>query len=278
MSRTQEPPVATETHVSRRSLAKLGATIGVLAICAIGVTLLVGGAGSTAPVSGFQIVNAYPHDPQAFCQGLVFENGQLFEGTGQNGTSSLRLVELETGRVLKHVPIDRRYFAEGITLLNESIYQLTWRARQAFVFDRDTLAYKKTFRYRGEGWGLTHDGTHLIMSDGSSTLRFFDPETFTQVRRLPVRDGRTPISKLNELEFVKGEILANIWYSDRIARISPDDGRVLGWIDLALLWPKRQRPSREHVLNGIAYDEAGDRLFVTGKNWPKLYEIRVVDP
>ena len=163
-------------------------------------------------------------------------------------------------------------------MFGDSIYQLTWTSRQAFVFDRETLAYKKTFRYRGEGWGLTNDGTHLIMSDGTSALRFLDPDTFQEIRRLPVLDGRKRITKLNELEYVKGEIYANIWYSDRIARISPDDGRVLGWIDLSTLWPQRLRPDREHVLNGIAYDKQNDRLFVTGKNWPKLYEIRVVDP
>jgi len=221
-------------------------------------------------------VNAYPHDPRAFCQGLVIHDGVLYEGTGQYGSSALREVDLKTGRVIKQFTLDRQFFGEGITLMGDSLYQLTWRARQAFVFDRETFEYQKTFRYRGEGWGLTHDGTHLIMSDGTSTLRFLDPQTFKEVRRVSVRNGRRRIDQLNELEYVDGEIYANIWKSDVIARISPADGRILGWIDLTPLWPARQRPDPEAVLNGIAWDAENNRLFVTGKHWPRLYEIRVV--
>lgn len=279
MSDIQESPAETAASAIQRSPVTWVIIACVLMCGALGVAALLASVSrTTTKVAGFQVVNVFPHDPQAFCQGLVYDNGQLYEGTGENGTSSLRLVELDTGRVLKHVPLDRRFFGEGITLLGDSIYQLTWKSRRAFVFDRETLAYQRTLQYRGEGWGLTHDGTHLIMSDGSSTLRFLDPATFKEVRKVFVRDGRRRISNLNELEFVKGEIYANIWHSDRIARIAPDDGRILGWIDLSTLWPQRVRPGREHVLNGIAYDEQGDRLFVTGKNWPKLYEIRVVNP
>ena len=230
---------------------------------------------ATAPVDGAEVVNSYPHDPLAFTQGLAIADGQLYEGTGQYGTSTLRHVDLETGKVLKNVALQRQYFGEGITIWKDSIIQLTWKRRRAFVFDRETLAYRKAFKYAGEGWGLTHDGTHLIISDGSSRLRFVDPETFREVRRVTVHEGRRRIEDLNELEYVEGEIYANVWYNDSIARISPKDGSVLGWIDLHRLWPVAQRPTREHVLNGIAYDAEQKRLFVTGKNWPRLYEIRV---
>jgi len=250
----------------------------VVTSCGAGVAaLLAGGVGAAPPVYDFEVVNAYPHDNGAFCQGLVYYDGMLYEGTGQYGASSLRQVELETGRVLKQFALDRQYFGEGITIVGDSLYQLTWKARRAFVFDPKTFEYRQTLSYRGEGWGLTHNGTHLIMSDGTSTLRFLDPATFKEVRRITVRNGRRRISQLNELEYVDGEIYANIWKSDAIARIAPDDGRVVGWIDLSSLWPARKRPDTEAVLNGIAYDAEGKRLFVTGKNWPRLYEIRLVE-
>jgi glutaminyl-peptide cyclotransferase len=266
-------PAAQRPRSTRLRLAGLGVVIcGVAGVAA----LLAGGERGEVPVDGFEVVNTYPHDARAFCQGLAIDDGKLYEGTGQYGASSLREVELETGRVIRQFALDRQFFGEGITLMDDSIYQLTWRARQAFVFDRETLEYKGTLRYRGEGWGLTHDGTHLIMSDGTSTLRFLDPATFSEVRRVSVRDGRRRIDQLNELEYVEGEIYANIWKSDFIARISPADGRILGWIDLTALWPLRQRPDAEAVLNGIAWDAQQQRLFVTGKHWPRLYEIRVV--
>ncbi|WP_218934743.1 glutaminyl-peptide cyclotransferase [Rosistilla ulvae] len=231
---------------------------------------------TTTPIASFQVVNVYPHDAGAFTQGLAVADGRMYEGTGQYGTSSLRRVDLATGNVLQSISLNRDLFGEGITVWKDSIIQLTWKKRRAFVFDRETFQHRKTLRYAGEGWGLTHDGTHLIMSDGSPRLRFLDPDTFKELRQITVHDGRRRIDDLNELEFVEGEIFANVWYNDSIARISPQDGRVLGWIDLHALWPANQRPSREHVLNGIAYDRDAKRLFVTGKNWPKLYEVRIV--
>ncbi|MEZ6091150.1 MAG: glutaminyl-peptide cyclotransferase [Pirellulaceae bacterium] len=228
------------------------------------------------PVWSFRIVNTFPHDPAAFTQGLSIVDGKLFEGTGQYGSSTLRRVELETGKVLQSISLNRQYFGEGIAAWNDSIIQLTWKRRRAFVFDRETFAHRGTLRYGGEGWGLTHDGTHMIMSDGTARLRFLNPETFEEVRSITVHDGRRRIDDLNELEFVEGGIYANIWYNDAIARISPIDGRLLGWIDFQQLWPVRQRPSREHVLNGIAYDADNKRLFVTGKYWPNLYEVEII--
>ncbi len=248
-----------------------------VSLCCVAGLMAVGRS-TSVPVHLVEIVNTFPHDPNAFCQGLVYADGRLFEGTGQYGKSSLREVDLETGRVLRHVNLQDKIFGEGITLWDNSIVQLTWKQRRAYMYDLDTFTYQKTFRYQGEGWGLTHDGTHLIMSDGSATLRFIDPTTFKEVRRISVRDGRRLIGKLNELEYVNGEIYANVWYSDMIARISSEDGRLLGWLDLRPLWPARTRPTKEHVLNGIAYDNTSGRLFVTGKNWPRLYEIRVLEP
>lgn len=229
----------------------------------------------SVPTSGFTLVASYPHDAAAFTQGLVIDQGQLYEGTGKYGRSHLRLVDLSSGNVLRSVALNQNYFGEGITVWKDSIIQLTWKSGYAFVFDRDTFEYRKAMRYTGEGWGLTHDGTHLIMSDGTSRLRFLDPETFKVVRQVRVHQGRRSVGDLNELEFVDGEIFANVWYKDLIARISPVDGSILGWIDLRRLWPADQRPTREHVLNGIAYDTKTKRLFVTGKNWPKLFEIQL---
>ena len=227
-------------------------------------------------VTGFRVIAEYPHDAAAFTQGLVFTDGRLYEGTGKKGESTLRRIELASGRIEQIVPLDSAYFGEGITILDGKIYQLTWQNRLGIVYDQQTLNPLSTFRYTGEGWGLTHDGKRLILSDGTSTLRLIDPKTFEVVKRLKVRAANGLVDNLNELEFRKGEILANIWYSDRIARISPETGEVLGWIDLTSLYPVRQRSSKEDVLNGIAYDEANDRLLVTGKNWPKVYEIEVV--
>ena len=226
-------------------------------------------------ITPYRVVADFPHDPAAFSQGLVIVDGQLYEGTGKKGESTLRKVDLKTGRVEVFVPLDRSYFGEGITILNDRIYQLTWENHLGFVYDLKTLKQLRTFRYSGEGWGLANDGKHLIMSDGTAILRFLDPQSFEVVKRVRVRSSQGQVDKLNELEYVKGEILANIWYEDRIARISPETGEVLGWIDLSSLYPARQR-SREDVLNGIAYDEASGRLFVTGKNWPKLYEIELL--
>ncbi len=223
-----------------------------------------------------QVVNEYPHDAQAYTQGLVFVDGQLYEGTGKKGQSTVRRVDLQTGRVEQQVSIDGRLFGEGITAWEDSLVQLTWQANVGMVYDRKTFEQRRKFRYSGEGWGITHDGRHLIVSDGTSTLRFLDPETYKVVRRITVRSGGRRVRHLNELEFVEGEVLANVWYKDYIVRISPTSGEVTGYLDLSRVWPPSRRPNREAVLNGIAYDAVGKRLFVTGKNWPRLYEIRLV--
>lgn len=223
----------------------------------------------------YRVVNTYPHDPSAFTQGLVYHDGHLFESTGLHGESTLRKVRLETGEVLERRALDARYFAEGLTAWQDRLVQLTWQAGRGFVYDLDSLDVVRTFDYTGEGWGLTHDGTRLLMSDGSSTLRWLDPGTFAERGRLAVLDRGSPVSQLNELEYVRGEIWANIWQADRIARISPETGDVIGWVDLAGILPAGERLHADAVLNGIAYDEAGDRLFVTGKLWPKLFEIRI---
>jgi glutamine cyclotransferase len=230
-----------------------------------------------AAVDGYQIVRSFPHDPQAFTQGLSYHEGFLYEGTGLNGQSSIRKVKLETGEVLQIQRIDQQYFGEGITIWQHSVVQLTWQSQIGFVYDLGTFQRKRTFPYRGEGWGLTHDGKRLIMSDGQpdSTLRYIDPATMKEAGRLPVRDGDRPVAGLNELEFVKGEIFANVWQTERIARISPTTGQVTGWIDLRGLLSPREAANVD-VLNGIAYDAAGDRLFVTGKLWPRVFEIRVI--
>jgi glutamine cyclotransferase len=229
------------------------------------------------PVYGYQIVRSYPHDPHAFTQGLVYHAGFLYEGTGLNGRSSIRKVKLESGEVLQIQNLDQQYFGEGITVWQDSIVQLTWQSQIGFVYDLATFGRKRSFAYRGEGWGLTHDGTRLIMSDGQpdGTLRYIDPLTMKEAGRLPVRDGTRPVVGLNELEFIKGEIFANVWNTHRIARISATTGQVTGWIDLTGLLSPREAVNVD-VLNGIAYDAIGDRLFVTGKLWPRVFEIRVI--
>jgi glutaminyl-peptide cyclotransferase len=236
-----------------------------------------GTAVAPAPVHGFRVVRSYPHDRQAFTQGLEFVDGVLYESTGLNGRSGIRKVNLETGQVLQIQPLDASYFGEGITVWKNRIVQLTWQSGLGFVYDRQTLQQQRTFRYSGEGWGLTHDGTRIIMSDGSDNgaLRLLDPESLKQVGTLMVKDGGRPVGKLNELEFVKGQIYANVWQSERIAVISPASGRVTAWIDLHGLLDPREAAGVD-VLNGIAYDAKGDRLFVTGKLWPRLFEIQVV--
>jgi glutaminyl-peptide cyclotransferase len=228
------------------------------------------------PVAGYQVVRVYPHDPNAFTQGLQFVDGVLYEGTGLNGRSSIRKVKLETGEVLQKRDVPAQHFGEGITVWKTDLIELTWQSQVALVYDRDTFQQYRTFNYSGEGWGLTHDGVNLIMSDGTDYLRFLDPATFEVRRRVRVMVGDAPLRNLNELEYVKGEVLANIWTTDYIARIAPATGRVLGYIDLRGLLTASERPS-DGVLNGIAYDAQRDRLFVTGKLWPKLFEIRIVN-
>ncbi len=234
-------------------------------------------ASAEAPVYSYRVVRAYPHDPNAFTQGLIYLNGFLYEGTGLNGRSTLRKVKLETGQVLQEKRIEEQYFGEGVTDWGNELIQLTWQTGVGFVWDRGTFTLKKKFSYAGEGWGLTHDATRLILSDGSPVLRFLDPVTLAEKGRLVVLDGRRPVANLNELEMVKGEIWANIWQTERIARISPQTGQVLGWIDMrGLLRPEEMRDI--DVMNGIAYDAKGDRLFVTGKLWPKLFEVKITGP
>ena len=227
------------------------------------------------PVYGYQVVRAFPHDPRAFTQGLQYLDGVLFEGTGQVGQSSIRRVELETGKVLQQRDVPAPHFGEGITVWKNDLIELTWQTHVAFVYDRKTFEPKKQFRYPGEGWGLTHDGVNLIMSDGTNELRVLDPVTFAEKRRIKVTAAGEPLRELNEVEFVKGEIFANIWQTDYVARIAPDTGKVTGYIDLRGLLSSAER-ARTDVLNGIAYDAEHDRLFVTGKWWPKLFEIKLV--
>jgi glutamine cyclotransferase len=224
----------------------------------------------------YRIVHAYPHDQQAFTQGLLYIDGHLYESTGINGKSSLREEDVETGRILQFHDVPSQYFAEGLTDWGTTLVQLTWQSHVALVYDRITFHHLRSFQFEGEGWGLTHDAKSLILSDGSATLRFFDPDTFRETRRITVKDHGKPVLQLNELEFIHGQIYANIWHVDRIVRIAPATGKVLGWIDLSGLLPSSEHANAEAVLNGIAYDAAHDRLFVTGKLWPKLFEIKIL--
>ena len=236
---------------------------------------------ATAPASehvdGYEVVHVYPHDAKAFTQGLIYVDGHLYESTGLAGRSSLRMVDVTTGQVLQKHNVPTEFFAEGLTEWGSNLIQLTWQAHKGFVYDRFSFSLQRTFPYKGEGWGLTHDATRLILSDGTAYLRFLDPKTFRETARVHVTDeaGRG-VESLNELEYIHGEIYANIWQTDKIARISPATGKVLGWIDLSGIIDKRELQGEGAVLNGIAYDAVGDRIFVTGKLWPKLFEIRVV--
>jgi len=228
-------------------------------------------------IQGYEIVHTYPHDPRAFTQGLLYVDGHLYESTGLRGQSSIRMLDLNTGRVLQKYDLPADYFGEGLTDWGSTLVQLTWQAHKGFVYDRFSFALLRTFSYAGEGWGLTHDDKQLIMSDGTSYLRFLDPKSFRETRRIHVStENGQEIPDLNELEYVRGEIYANIWHSDRIARISPKTGKLLGWIDLNGLRDPSTTANPDAVLNGIAYDAKENRLFVTGKLWPKLYEIKVV--
>lgn len=228
------------------------------------------------PVDTYRIVHDYPHDSNAFTQGLIYLNGHLYESTGIQGRSSLREEDLETGRVLKYQALPSRYFGEGLTNWGNTLIQLTWQSHVALVYDLKTFRFQRTIHCPYEGWGLTQDGKDLILSDGSAKLYFLDPANFHEVRRITVTDRGSPIDQLNELEYIHGQIYANIWHKNRIAVISPANGNVLRWIDLTGLLPPGSVSDPEAVLNGIAYDPAHDRLLVTGKLWPKIYEIKLV--
>jgi glutaminyl-peptide cyclotransferase len=232
-------------------------------------------AAEQTPVYGYEIVNTFPHDADAFTQGLVFHDGALIESTGLERHSTLRRVELQTGKVLQRVDVPAQFFAEGLTLFGGKLYQLTWKAEKGFVYDPQTFEKTGEFAYVGEGWGLTHDADSLILSDGTDKLRFIDPNSYQVKRTISVMDSGRPVYRLNELEYVRGEVYANVWHQNRVARIDPQTGRVKGWIDLSGLLKSGEVSDEEAVLNGIAYDEAGDRLFVTGKLWPKLFEVRL---
>jgi glutamine cyclotransferase len=254
-----------------------------LRVTAIAATLIVApsivqfaaGRQTAVPVYRYQVVKSYPHDRQAFTQGLVYFDGFLYEGTGLNGQSAIRKVRLESGEVLQQRRIDDKYFGEGIAVWGKTLVQLTWRSEVGFVYDLASFEPIRIFRFTGEGWGLTHDGKRLIMSDGTPTLRFLDSVTFKETGSLTVKDRGVPVDDLNELEIVKGEIFANVWQSHRIARISPKTGQVTGWIDLSGLLSPREAIGVD-VMNGIAYDATDDRLFVTGKLWPRVFEVRVI--
>ena len=230
--------------------------------------------GDTPRTYGYEVVHEYPHDPSAFTEGLEYRDGFLYESTGLNGRSTLRKVKLETGDVVQRFDIMPDYFGEGITVLGDKIIQLTYQTQTGFVYNRSDFRLERTFNYKGEGWGLTNDGKQIYMSDGTSEIRVWDSSTLAEKMRITVHDGDKQISDVNELELVEGELFANVWKTERIARISPADGKILGWIDLTGILAKR--PPEADVLNGIAYDPAGKRLFVTGKNWPKLFEIKLI--
>jgi len=228
------------------------------------------------PVYGYRVVHVYPHDPDAFTQGLEFRAGYLYEGTGLRGRSSLRKVKLETGQVIQQIDLPPQYFGEGITVVNQQIIELTWQSQIGFVYNQASFQQLRSFNYPGEGWGLANDGQQIYMSDGTAEIRCWDPVTLQEKRRFTVRDRGKPVMNLNELEYVHGELYANVWQTDRIARISLRDGHVLSWVDLSGLLSAADHAGPVDVLNGIAYDVLSDRLFVTGKLWPKLFQIQIV--
>jgi glutaminyl-peptide cyclotransferase len=230
--------------------------------------------GASVPTFGYTIVHTYPHDRDAFTQGLQVVDGVFYEGTGRNGHSSIRKVKIDTGEVLQKRDVPEQYFGEGVTVRGNELFQLTWQSGVAFVYDKATFAPKRQYKYQGEGWGLTQDRTSLLMSDGTEYIRVLDPATFSQRKRIRVMAAGSPLKSLNELELVRGELLANIWPTDYVARIDPATGVVNGYIDFRGLLSPREREATD-VLNGIAYDEPTDRLFITGKLWPRVYEVRI---
>lgn len=273
MSINQDDEVLYEcnTNITRRNW--LASSVGM----AVGVYATGLQAADKIPTHTVKVINQYPHDSRAFTQGLCFDaKGNFYEGTGQYGQSSLRQVELTSGKVLKRTNLPKAFFGEGIAIRGDELVQLTWKKRTAIYYDLKTFSRTGVKRYKGEGWGLTWDGTYYIKSNGSDRIEFRDPDTFTVVRSIPVRAGYRQVKDLNELEYINGEIWANLWYQDYIARISPETGQVLGWIDLTRVWPQNVRRDREKVLNGIAQNPVDQKIYVTGKNWPALYEIEIV--
>jgi glutamine cyclotransferase len=229
-----------------------------------------------APVYGYKVVAKYPHSTASYTEGFFYLNGLFYESTGLKGHSEVMAIQPQTGKPLQELKLAPNYFGEGIVDWGPNILEWTWQSHTGFVYDRFSFRVVGQFKYDGEGWGMTRTAKEIVTSDGTATLRFRNPRDFKEVRHIVVKDGLRPITQLNELEFVKGEIYANVWHFDRIARISPRDGRVLGWIDLTGILPEDQRVNTESVLNGIAYDAKGDRLFVTGKQWPTVFEIKIV--
>jgi len=243
---------------------------------ALGASMAAQAQSAALPVQGYTVKQSYPHDERAFTQGLFFMDGFLYESTGQYGTSSVRKVELHTGKVLQKRDLPDKVFGEGIAPVGGNIVALTWMNQGGFILDAATFTPKSTFEYKGEGWGLTSDGERVYMSDGTPYIRVLNPATLQETRRIHVTAEGKPVEKINELEYVEGLIYANVWQTDRIARIDPMSGRVIGWIDLSGLSAKAGiTPGADNVLNGIAYDPKQKRLFVTGKLWPKLFEIEL---
>jgi glutamine cyclotransferase len=257
----------------QRLLSQLARALTVLALLASAAAPAA--LAQAAPVYGYTVVAKYPHSTDSFTEGFYYADGLFFEGTGMEGRSGMQIYEPATGKVVQRYVMPQQYFGEGIINVGPTIYQWTWQTHMGLVLDRMTLKPIRTFSYTGEGWGMTRDDKNIITSDGSSTLRFRDMKTFAEVRHITVTDNGKPIDQVNELEYIKGEIWANIWHEYRIARISPKDGKVLGWIDISGLLPKNLMKDDESVPNGIAYDAAKDRIFVTGKQWPTIFEIKV---
>ncbi len=272
---TPQPPNETPESGNVRTMST-NLTSRLAAILALAACLLSASYAATAPTFGYKVVAKYPHSTASYTEGFLYLDGLFYEGIGIAGQSALLAIQPETGKPLQKRELAPQYFGEGIVDWGPNIYQWTWKSQICFVYDRFSLRPLKQLTYTGEGWGMTRTAKELITSDGTATLRFRNPDTFRETRHIVVKDGTKPIDQLNELEYIKGEIYANIWHQDRIARIDPHDGHVIAWIDLAGLLPDDQKVNDESVLNGIAYDSQHNRLFVTGKQWPAIFEIKTV--